>query len=123
MLMEMAQQQGSQLTSEFFTNNSLNQVLDDSQIQVPNAFPGDWCEVQGWGGTSNNSNMNNQWDDCDYGMPMGPNNNYSNQVNDPTNQVPSRITKISWKGNGVCKTILGISGQILVIRKKLKKNL
>ncbi len=98
MLMEMAQQQGSQLTSEFFTNNSLNQVLDDSQIQVPNAFPGDWCEVQGWGGTSNNSNMNNQWDDCDYGMPMGPNNNYSNQVNDPTNQVPSKDNKNIMEG-------------------------
>ena len=87
MLMVMAQQQGSQETSEFFTNNSLNQVIDDSQIQVPNAFPDNWCEVQGWGGNTD-SNMNNQWDDCDYGMPMGPYDNYSNDPNGLNNQAP-----------------------------------
>jgi len=88
MLMEKSQQQGGELTSEFFTNNSLNQVIDTSQIQVPNAFPGDWCEVRGWGGNMNNNNMTNQWDDCNYGMPMGPNNNNSNQTNGSINQAP-----------------------------------
>ncbi|MFZ5945397.1 MAG: anti-sigma factor domain-containing protein [Bacillota bacterium] len=89
MLMEKAQQQGSQLTPEFFTNNSLKQVIDDSQIQVQNAFPGDWCEVQGWGGNMNENGMGNQWDDCNYGIPKRPNDNYSNQTNDLNNQAPN----------------------------------
>jgi len=98
MLMEMAQQQGGEFTPEFFANNSLNQVIDNSQIQVPNAFPGDWCEVRGWGGTSNNKSMNNQWDNCNYGMPLGPNNNYPKQVNEPNYQVPSQGHKNTMQG-------------------------
>lgn len=52
MLMQKYREQGIEISQETLKDSSPSQVMQSNQMQLPKAFPGDWCEVSdsSWGG-------------------------------------------------------------------------